>query len=155
MEQAKLAGAVRLLRSGAKSHFAEPPHGPPRRAAIGGGICPVSRDAACEASDTALGLQPGLAFARVPPGREALCGIRARAPGARSLGALKGKKEITQRRRERRDGPLLLLSLDFVAQLVDFLADFVTILGVRIKIEIPRIRCDGLLLQALLFLCLA
>ncbi len=46
----------------------------------------------------ALGVQPGVAFARVPRRREALCGIRARAAAARPLGAVKRKAKVTQRR---------------------------------------------------------
>ncbi len=100
------------------------------RAAIRRGICLVSRDAACEASHAALGLQSGVALAGIPRGREALRGIRARAPGARPLGALKRKKEeISQRRGERSVSVRLKLYFFFRSTSLRSLSIFLRILS--------------------------
>src|SRR5260370_20058793 len=140
LEQSKLAAAVRLLRSWSKSHFAEPAYGSAECAAIRSGICVVSRDAACEAPNPAFRLQPGVAVPRISRGRKALRGICARAASTRPLGTLKSARTTVAPRHKNakcRRFCLLLLFLDFVPELVDFLADFIAILSVRIKVEIP------------------
>jgi len=83
LEHAKLAPAIRVLRSRAKSNPAESPDGPPRRSRMRRGIRFVSRNASRQASDAPLGLQHGLAFAGISRRREALYRIRARQKNSR------------------------------------------------------------------------
>src|SRR5580700_4250101 len=84
MEQPDLAEAVWLLRSWAEPDCAESADGPAGSAAIRGGVCFVSRDAACEASDAAVGVQFDFAFAAIPRGGKA---VRAVPGGAEISGS--------------------------------------------------------------------
>ena len=66
MEYARVAEAIRMLRSGAKSDPVESANGRPGRAAICGRVRAISRDVTCEASDAKIGMQFDFAFARIP-----------------------------------------------------------------------------------------
>ena len=88
LELARLAAAIRLLRSRSESNSAESPHGSPRRSRLRRGICLVPRDAARQASHAALWLQPGFPFARISRRGKALSRIHARPPHPRPLRAL-------------------------------------------------------------------
>ena len=72
VERPQLASAVWLLRSRAEPDCAEPADGPAGRPAICGGVCSVPRDAARQASDAAVGLQPDFTFAGISRGRKAI-----------------------------------------------------------------------------------
>jgi len=62
MERAELAKTIRVLRSGAESDFVEPETGWAESACVRGAICAVPRDAAREASDEKIRMQPGIAL---------------------------------------------------------------------------------------------
>ena len=87
MEHARVAAAVRIVRSRAESDFAESQDGPTGDSAVRGGVCFVPRDAACEAPDAEIGLQPDFTFAGIPRGGEIVSGIREGEEGVGRAGA--------------------------------------------------------------------
>src|SRR5580658_7443740 len=123
MEHAKLEAAIWLLRSGAESDRAKQADGPAGNTAICGGVCVVSRDAACEASHEALRLFAGFTLAGISRGRKTLRSLYdcAEIPG--SPGALAS----------------FFFLIDFLVELFDFFADFVAVFSLWVEIEIALI----------------
>ena len=91
MEHARVAAAVRIVRSGTESDFAESQDGPGGSPAVRRGVCFVSRDAAREAPDAKVRVQSAVALAGISRGGEIVSGIR---EGAEGLGRA-GTEEIS------------------------------------------------------------
>jgi len=70
-----VAAAVWVVRSWAEPDFVKPANGPARNSAVRGGVCFVSRDAACEASDSEIGMQLDFALAGISRGGEIVSGV--------------------------------------------------------------------------------
>ena len=85
-----MAEAVWVLRSRTEPDFVKQKDGPAGSAGVRGGVCAVSRNAACEAPNAEVGVQFVVAFAGVSERGEIVSGVCAGAEGTGPAGAVSG-----------------------------------------------------------------